>query len=830
MKLTTKINIYIIFVCLVIIVAVKYQTDKYKELVDLYVFKMIEQKEELFNTVIKVRGEPYKKILEENTLWNDLIKYVNINDSKWARYNLKTMLDLHQANCVWIYNKKNEKIYSTQNLSDSLLKVLPFSKEYVDNLFGKTKFPHFFLQIKEGLLEIYGASIHPTYDLERKSVPAGYYFVGKLWDKEYESKIEQLIDCSINIVFPGDKDTLYQNISARTFSKELKDPINGKEIATIKVSKDITQLKDIEQLSKNTSIGIMIFFVVFIVITGFMVWYWVIVPLYKISHSLNFIDSLYISKIINDKSVFGNIARMISEFFSQKKEIEENARKFRDMFEYHSAVMILIDPKSGKIVDANKSCETYYGYTVDKLKTMDIAEINVSAGLDIKSELTKFTLEKENYSIYKHKLADGSIRDVEVYSKPVNFGDKIVLFAIIHDITKRKKAETLLVEAKNEAEKATLTKAQFLSNMSHEIRTPLNTIIGLANLMINENDIDIKRLENLKAIKFSADHLHAIINDILDFSKIEAGKTSLEKIEFNFRELIENTAKTFELKTKEKGLYLKTTLEEKIPKILIGDPVRLNQIMINLLGNAVKFTETGGIEVKVDINEINNHNIDMNIKVIDTGIGISASRINNIFESFTQAYVDTTRKFGGTGLGLAITKKLVELQGGKVIVESQVGKGSTFSFNLTFGISERQDFKKEVSNISHKDLAGVKLLLAEDNVMNQFFAKQLFAKWKINVNVANNGVEAVELLKKNDYDILLLDLQMPEMNGFQVIEIIRDSNSDVKNHNIPVIALTADISQETKDKVKSCGVNDFVLKPFEQNELYGKISKFVSWS
>ncbi|MFA5404125.1 MAG: ATP-binding protein [Ignavibacteria bacterium] len=370
-------------------------------------------------------------------------------------------------------------------------------------------------------------------------------------------------------------------------------------------------------------------------------------------------------------------------------------------------------------------------------------------------------------------------------------------------------------------------KAQFLSNMSHEIRTPLNAIIGLSNLMISDDDIDDRKRENLKAIKFSADHLHAIINDILDFSKIEAGKISLETIDFNIRELIENASKTLELKATEKKLYLKASVDKCIPEILIGDPVRLNQIIINLVGNAVKFTEEGGVEIKVDVDKKDNGNISLNFKVCDTGIGISQSKIKNIFESFTQAYVDTTRKFGGTGLGLAITKKLVEMQGGEVIVESKVGKGSIFSFSISFGISDKQNIEEKKVIQIHRNLSGIKLLLAEDNVMNQFFAKQLFLKWEIKVDVANNGIEAVELLKKNDYDIVLLDLQMPEMNGFEVIEVIRNIKSDVRNHNIPVIALTADISPDTKEKVNSSGMNDIVLKPFEQHELCSKISKFI---
>lgn len=828
MKLTTKINLYIIFVCIFIIAAVKYQTDRQKDFVELYILRMIEQKEVLFNTVMELRSEPFKRVLEENSIWDEMVRFTSKRDIKWAKDNINTMLNVHRANAVWIYNSDKQKVYSVNNLSDTSLSYLSISGNSIDELFKQTKFPHFFSVNNNGLIEIFGASIHPTNDFDRLTTPAGYFFVGILWDKKYENSIEQITDCSIDIILPGDRDTLSSNLLTRTFTKVISDPLTGKEIASIKVSKDVRQLKDIEILSRNTFSGIMIFFVVLVLVTGVIFWLWIVVPLNKISDTLNKNDLKYIKHLKDNKSVFGTISNLIIDFFKHKGEIEESEKKFKDMFEHNAAVMLLVDPNSGRIVNANYSACQFYGYDKEKLNSMNIAEIDTITGEELNKELKKSTDGKQNYFLYKHKLSNGKITDVEVYSTPIIFGDDKVLFVIVHDISKKKSVEAELRLAKDEAEKATLMKAQFLSNMSHEIRTPLNAIIGLTNLMMGETGIDEKEKENMKAIKFSADHLHAIINDILDFSKIEAGKVSLEKIDFNFHELITNSTKTVELKTKEKGLFLKTTVDGRIPVMLIGDPVRLNQIIINLLGNAVKFTEIGGIEVKADANKIDGNKVELNIKVIDSGIGISESRINQIFESFTQAYEDTARKFGGTGLGLAITKKLVEMQGGDIYVNSSSGKGSTFGFNLTFGISSNQNVSIVESKSHHnKNLSGIRVLLAEDNKMNQFFAKQLFAKWQINADVADNGLIAVDMLKKNDYDIVLLDLQMPEMNGFEVMEIIRDKNSDVKNHNIPVIALTADISPDTGKKVKTSGMNDFVLKPFEQNELYSKISKFV---
>lgn len=828
MKLTTKINLYIIFVCVVILAAVKYQTDRQREFVDLYISKLIEQKEVLFNTVTDLRAQPYQKVLAENSVWDDLIKFINKPDAKWAKENINTLLEVHKTNCVWIYNNSSEKIYSIQNLSDSNLNNFPYSENSLPQLFKETKQPHFFYVTEEGLMEIFGATVHPSNDFERNTPSSGYFLVGKLWDEKYIESIEQIIDCSIDVVIAGDKDTVSNNSSIRTFAKNISEPISGKEIAKIKVSKDVSSLVDMEYLSKKTFRSIIIFFVIFVLVTAFTFWFWIAVPLNKISGALNKNDLSPIKKLIKDKSVFGNISKMIIDFFNQKSKIEESEKMFKDMFENHSAILLLLDPFTGNIVDANEASVKYYGYDHDKLISMNISEIDIQPKDQLKTELTKSINGNLNYFIYKHKLANNEIRDVEIYSKPITVGERKVLFLIIHDITERKNAQLELMEAKNSAEKAALMKAQFLSNMSHEIRTPLNAIIGLTNLMISDKEVDEKMHDNLNAIKYSADHLHSIINDILDFSKIEAGKVTLEKIDFNFHELIDNVSVSLRLKAKEKGLYLKISVDEKIPKMLNGDPVRLNQILLNLLGNAIKFTETGGIKIVAEARNIKGKNIALLIKVIDTGIGISTNKIDKIFESFTQAYVDTTRKFGGTGLGLAITKRLVEMQGGKMHVKSEMEKGSEFSFDIILGISEKQEADNIKMDVHHHyNLEGINLLLAEDNIMNQFLAKQLFAKWKIKADVANNGQEAIDLLKINNYDVLLLDLQMPKMNGFEVVEIIRDNNSEVKNHNLPVIALTADISSETKRKVSSSGMNDFVLKPFEQNELYSKIAKFI---
>jgi PAS domain S-box-containing protein len=394
------------------------------------------------------------------------------------------------------------------------------------------------------------------------------------------------------------------------------------------------------------------------------------------------------------------------------------------------------------------------------------------------------------------------------------------------DITEKKKVEREILESKIEAERAAKTKSEFLSNMSHEIRTPMNAIIGLSELLLKENLTD-KQLENLKSIKYSADNLLVIINDILDFSKIESGKIEFESINFDLFSKIQEIRKTFIFKADEKGIGLKFHVDERISQFVIGDPFRLNQILLNLLSNALKFTKEGTVSLIVDLVSEDDENIDVKFNIIDTGIGIPKDKLASVFESYTQAYTDITRRFGGTGLGLAITRQLVTMQNGQINIESEPGKGSTFSVTLQFqkGVADSQATVDEqiAEMLEKRDFGGMSVLLVEDNVMNQFVAHQVLELWNIKVDFANDGLEATDKLKVNDYALVLMDLQMPVMSGYQATAFIRDKTNKLRNPEIPIIALTADAFPETKKKVIDEGMNDFVTKPLEQNDLYNKI-------
>jgi len=393
----------------------------------------------------------------------------------------------------------------------------------------------------------------------------------------------------------------------------------------------------------------------------------------------------------------------------------------------------------------------------------------------------------------------------------------------------REKTRELEAE-KERAEYSEKVKEQFLANMSHEIRTPMNAILGMTRLLL-EKEPRTDQLKYLKSIKHASDNLLVIINDILDLSKIEAGKINLEKIPFDIREEIKSVYDTMKVSADDKHLELKIDIAEATPFTIVGDPYRLSQILLNLTGNAIKFTESGSVTIQIAVTTKDEQSVLLTFNVIDSGIGIAKDKLDYIFDMFTQETSSTTRKFGGTGLGLAICKKLVELQGGDIKVESEAGKGSVFSFTVPFEIGNdvvTENPKDEYIQNVVNNLKNARVLLVEDNEFNQMVAVDTLenAIEGVQVTVANNGKIAVDLILQNTYDIVLMDIQMPEMDGHEATKMIR-SNTDEKINAIPIIAMTASVIKAEVDKCFESGMNEFVGKPFSVDELLEKMSKII---
>ncbi len=390
------------------------------------------------------------------------------------------------------------------------------------------------------------------------------------------------------------------------------------------------------------------------------------------------------------------------------------------------------------------------------------------------------------------------------------------------NISEEKRIEKELIEAKVYAENVAKSKQQFLSNMSHEIRTPLNTILGFTNVLM-KTELGEKQKDFVEAIKTSGNSLHILINDILDLAKVDTGKMTFEKQPFEIRKSINSIIHSFDLKIKEKNLEFVSEYDPEIPAILVGDSVRLNQIILNLMSNAIKFTHKGKIKLSIKIESEEEENVSIEFSVADSGIGIADDKINLIFNLFEQAEINTSNSYGGTGLGLAIVKQFVEFQGGTINVSSKLGEGSIFSFILPFGKTEmKTQHEKEILKPS-SEMINLRILVAEDVALNQLLIKMILSDFGFEHEVVDNGKIAIEKFRTNTYDIILMDLQMPEMNGFEATDYIRKTMKS----NIPIIALTADVTTMDVAKCKEFGMDDYISKPIDENQLYSKIVELV---
>lgn len=531
--------------------------------------------------------------------------------------------------------------------------------------------------------------------------------------------------------------------------------------------------------------------------------------------------------IIKYKKAKGKSIDLSIDVSKKKRE----ADKFKTILESAPDAIVIVDNK-GKIHLLNSNTEKLFGYTKKELTGKNVEMLMPSRYRNTHHAHRKsFTDNPKTRPMGEHLELFGQSKDgkeipIEISLSPLETEDGSLVSAAIRDVTNRKLIEKELMEAKEKAESAMKVKQQFLANMSHEIRTPMTAIIGFTKVVL-KTDLTASQREYISAIKKSSDSLLVLINDILDLAKVDAGKIVFEKQPFKMSEEISAMLHLFDFKIKEKNLELVKEYDNTIPPILLGDSVRLNQILINLISNAIKFTSKGKITVSVRLLTSDNDNVTIEFAISDSGIGLAEDTIPIIFENFQQATSSTARLFGGTGLGLAIVKQLVEKQGGTISVKSKLNEGSTFSFILNFQKIE-PEFKLAIESEtaqleSNKEIKNIKVLVVEDVELNQMLIKIILKGFGFEMDIADNGKVAIEKLQTNSYDIILMDLQMPEMNGFEASEHIRRK----MNSNIPIIALTADVVAEELIQCEEIGINAHITKPFDEKLLYNKIVELV---
>lgn len=540
------------------------------------------------------------------------------------------------------------------------------------------------------------------------------------------------------------------------------------------------------------------------------------------------------------------------ELYELNQHLAENARLLEaTVVNANDGVVITnADLENGpEIIYVNDAITEISGYMADELigktphifqgentdrETLDVLKANLKAGKSFKGELLNYT---KNGELYWLDISIMPIVDAQ--------GEITHFTAIERDITERKAVENQMqayaktlermreeaVEAQERAEASNRAKSEFLANMSHELRTPMNGIIGMTELLL-DSALDNEQRENAETLRGSGESLLSILNDILDISKIEAGELSLEKVPFDMAITIQQVMQLYFPITTEKGIDLCAQNIDQLPDVVMGDPGRIQQVLSNLVSNAIKFTEKGSITIGIET-RFKGQNPEIYFTVKDTGIGIAEDKLNDIFEKFTQADTSVTRKFGGTGLGLAITQQLVGLMNGEIGVHSCLGNGSTFWFTAPLIVAAEDTqavniFEETRSQDQIKPPSDIKILSVDDHPVNQIFICKVLKKLGFsNVDLAQNGKEALEHIDSKAYDIVLMDCQMPEIDGYQATQIIREKEQGTAMH-LPIIALTANAMVGDREKCLKAGMDDYLSKPIKPDQLMRLITKLTN--
>ncbi|MGV8947559.1 MAG: PAS domain S-box protein [Lutibacter sp.] len=491
--------------------------------------------------------------------------------------------------------------------------------------------------------------------------------------------------------------------------------------------------------------------------------------------------------------------------------------------------MLMVSDKEGDIIYASPSVEKMLGYPLEDIigdKWWKITYENKQEASQVKNAINNYVfLNKVDYiDITKRRIKTAS-GDYKWIDWQLSKGDNGTYISIGTDITQRITSEIELKKAKEFAEESLKVKNEFLTNMSHEIRTPLNAVIGFTDLLL-ETQLTSEQRSHLDTMKNSGEILLSLINNVLDLSKLESDKLKIEEIPFNLHNSFNNILKLMKLRADEKGISLDLKIEPNTPSHVIGDPTRIEQILLNLIGNAVKFTDKGSVKITLKQLTETNDTSEIYFEVRDTGIGIVSNKINTVFGAFSQAKSDTSRIYGGTGLGLTIVKKLINLLNGIILVESKFGEGSVFKITLPLKKNLANNYKENIEqDFSIDEPLELSILLVEDNKTNQLLAKTRLERWKCKVDIANNGIEGVKKVQQKMYDVILMDIQMPIMDGYEASKIIKNDISK-KASEIPIIAMTAFATNADINRAKISGMDDYIFKPFKPKELYKILEKY----
>ena len=531
------------------------------------------------------------------------------------------------------------------------------------------------------------------------------------------------------------------------------------------------------------------------------------------------------SKQIGVFGIYSDLSKAKKEKREHEKKVQMYVNILRNTIDSIPQIISVFRPDFSVALLNETGCR-YFNVPMEKTEGMDWNELVKRRFVDGDRYAARVIETQKPYSAEK-QLAETK-QYFEWRCDPIldEDGQLMLIVERIIDITTEKRHEEELTNAKKKAEEASRLKTQFITNITHEIRTPMNGIIGIIDIM-EDMKLNSRQKEYFHMLRYSADRLSSLINSVLDISKIEAGKLELKKESFCITNLLDEAVKYFRIQAEKKELDLSANIDPRLPDFVFGDPERLNQVLFNLLSNALKFTESGYISLDVKLLANNNSTANIRFSVNDTGIGIPKEKIRYVFYDFVQLDSSGNRKYSGTGLGLPISKRLVGLMGSKITVRSEYGKGSTFSFAVRFPVVKDQEqtavgAEDDAEETSREMLMGLEVLVVEDEKINQRVLVGLLEKGGCNLAVAGNGTEALEAMDKRSFDMVLLDIYMPDMDGYEVAQIIRRKEKAAGGH-VPIIAITAAVLKEDREKYKKVGIDYCVAKPFEKKQLYAAI-------
>ena len=529
-----------------------------------------------------------------------------------------------------------------------------------------------------------------------------------------------------------------------------------------------------------------------------------------------------------DSIVFNTKLEIFIALFEQNNAHVRNKKSYEQyeaIFRRSGTILMVVRASDFQIVEVNAVAGHILGYDLDIIKQKTLLDLIPEIELDDVRQILESATDSEAVLNFESQFTTNTPH-VSVWLNVKLTYDNPYFYINASDMSDYHQIITTLVDARKQTQNEKNNTDSFLANMSHEIRTPISGIMGLVELL-SDTQLGAEQRDMLHLIRSTSANLLGIINDILDLSKVEAGQLDLDAVDYDLNQAISSLISLMNIKAKQKGTVITYEIDNKVPRLLVGDPLRVNQILLNLVSNAVKFTEKGKVDLKVNLLEvIDSDQIRLEFTIKDTGTGIPKQYIDKLFNDYEQGDKSTARKFGGTGLGLSIVKKLVAMHQGSISVKSDEGKGSTFAFTILTKVSKQTPILKQNISLTYKELSGRRALLVEDNMVNQLVGKRILEKWEMIVNTAKNGLEALDRVKEHYYDVILMDIQMPEMNGYESSKIIREMTDNI-NQLAPIVALTAAVLPGERELAIDSGMNDVITKPFDSENLYLKLVELI---